>query len=501
VSFVDGILPTRVQFAARGRLAAALPYVAILLTGTIAFLPGLSAGLVSDDYDFVYWIESVSFKGILLHFVPSAVQGLNPYYRPLSDFLFWVQYHVFATQATAYHVVALAFHLGIAILLYRLALRLDVRTGAALAGVAAFLVSIHAHEVVFWWTDDHYAFGGLLIIAAVLAYVERRIWLSVVLTALALLTDEAGVALLPTLMLSEALFGGPLVVSAGVIGRRLLRLAPTAAAVIVYAGIRLAWGGFWSESHACHDPGCQAVGAVEYFDQLFVRPGRLIELLRPDPTSNRLLVCAVILGVLAVLAALLQVWRWRDWRVVAFGAAWCALSAAVFVYGLWPYVSDRFFYYPEMGLALALAGAVEQALRAWPSVSRPVRAATGAILAAYAAWLGVGLATLWHRAEQWDRAGQTVSAIFDGTIRLEPNPTPGTVFVFGNIPDTLLPDIPPGNTGPYLLRNGLTNGLRWRYGTSDINAVPATSPIPRDAKAVICLDIQGSEVRRAACPR
>jgi hypothetical protein len=210
---------------------------------------------------------------------------------------------------------------------------------------------------------------------------------------------------------------------------------------------------------------------------------------------------AVFLGLLILVAALLRVWRWRDWRVIAFGAAWCGIWTAVLIYGVWPYISDRFFYYPEMGLALVLAGVVQQALRTLPSDSRPARAATGAVLAGYAAWLAIGVPTLWHRAEQWEQAGQTVSAIFDSTVRLEPSPASGTVLVFEDVPDTLLPDIPPGNTGPYLLRNGLTTGLRERYGRSDISPIPATLTAPHSSGAVVCLDVDGDKVVRAVCPQ
>jgi hypothetical protein len=501
VSLADRIAKSSVESGERARLTAALPFVAILVAGTIAFLPGLGAGFVSDDYYFLWWARSTPFSSVVARFAISIQQG-RLYYRPFNDLLFWVEYRVLGPNPAAYHLVALACHLAIAILLYRLACRLGVRAEAALAGVAAFLLSIHAHEVVFWWAAGHYAFGGVAIAAAVLAYANGRIWLSVALTVLALLTDEAGVALLPALGVYEALFGGPIIARAGALGRRLLKLAPAAAAVAGYLGIRMAGGGVGTETtDSCRTPGCLASGAMEYFDQLFARPGRVIELLRGSTISAQLHVGAAILVLLVGVAVLLGVWRWREWRVIAFGAALCAMFSAVHIYGLWPYVSDRFFYYPEMGLALALAAVAQQVRGGWSSASRPARAATGAVLAGYAAWLVIGVSTLWHRADQWDAAGQTVSAIFDGTLRLEPNPPPGTVLVFEHVPDTLLPDIPPGDTGPYLLRNGLMEGLRARYGRSDVVPIPATSPVPPDAKTVVCLDIDGSEVVRVACPR
>jgi hypothetical protein len=506
MSLADTIFLPGTRLANRAAAIKALPYAAIVVAGIITFFPGLRAGFVSDDFDNLSWIGSATFGDVLSRFVPtSAGTQLTTFYRPLSDLLLWVEYHVFGAQPVADHVVALVCHLAIAALLFRVAQALGIRLEAALAGAAAFLLTIHAHEVVFWWAAGHFAFGGLAIVAAVLAYVEGWTWLSLACTVLALLTDEAGVALLPTLVACEALFGRPLPTPpagpAAALGRRLLRLAPTAAAVVAFLAVRLNGGAFWSNPDACHDPECDALGVVQYFDQLFLRPGRLIELLRAYGTPNRLVVGAVTLGLFVVVAALLRAWRWRDWRVIAFGAAWCVMFAAVFIYGLWPDMSDRFLYYPEMGLALALAGVIQQALRTLESGPRPAQVATGAVLAGYLIWLALGIPTVWHRAGQWVAAGQTVSGIFDSAVRVQPRPAPGTVLVFEDVPDTLLPDIPPGNTGPYLLRNGLSTGMRLRYGRTDVQVIAATSPVPAGAATVVCLDIEDTEVVRAACPR
>ena len=75
------------------------------------------------------------------------------------------------------------------------------------------------------------------------------------------------------------------------------------------------------------------------------------------------------------------------------------------------------------------------------------------------------------------------------------------MLVFSDVPDSLLPDIPPGNTGPYLLRNGLTTGLRLRYGRSDVFPIAATQTRPARSGPVVCFEIVDANVVRAGCPR
>src|SRR5689334_12028848 len=132
MSVIDGLRPARVRRVARAR---PVPYIGMLLAGVVAFLPGLGAGFVSDDYDYMWWFRSTPLPRLLALFAPSSPHvRVDPYYRPLSDLLFWVEYQLFGAHPTAYHLVALVCHLAIAAILYRLAIRLGVRTLAALAG-------------------------------------------------------------------------------------------------------------------------------------------------------------------------------------------------------------------------------------------------------------------------------------------------------------------------------------------------------------------------------
>jgi hypothetical protein len=476
---------------AAGRL---LPYVAIVVAGIVAFLPGLRAGFVSDDFVYIGWAAQTSFTGALHRFVPIP----HFWYRPLNDTIFWVEHWIFGAQPVAYHAVALICHLGISILLFRLIRTLGVGMPAALAATGAFALSIHADELVFWWAAGHYAFGGLALVAAVLAYAEGWTWLTVAFAVLAILSDEAGATVIAVLVAYEVLVvRGPSLV------RRATRLAPVAAVTAGYLVLRLATGGFWSESQPCHAVRCDTTGALEYFDRLLLRPDRLIDFLRPYDAQHqhRLAVTAALVGALLLVAAALRVWRWRDGRVIAFGLAWCGISTALLVYALYPYVSDRFLYYPTMGLAVAIGGAAQQAVDAWTESPPRWRLAAAGVLAVYAAWLAAGVVTLWQRGGEWMAAGQTVASIFDSTHQLEPVLLPGTVLVYSHVPDSRTPDIPPGNTGPYLLRNGIAPGVQTRYdGRRDVIVIEAGTPVPPRPTQVVCLDIRGADVVPVDCP-
>src|SRR5262249_52986498 len=157
-----------------------------------------------------------------------------------------------------YHLVMLAGHLAMAFLLYRLIRKLGVSTAAALAGTGAFVLSIHAHEIIFWSSDTHYAFAGLAVVGAILAYVEGKIWLSLLLTIIALLSDESGVTVLPILAAYEFIFRRSSSVFQDV-RQGITQLSAYAAVEVAYVLARLSGGGFKSETTACHSVRCEAL--------------------------------------------------------------------------------------------------------------------------------------------------------------------------------------------------------------------------------------------------
>lgn len=192
----------------------------------------------------------------------------------------------------------------------------------------------------------------------------------------------------------------------------------------------------------------------------------------------------------------LKPWRWREARALVFAAGWMGLASFFFVWALWPYVADRFWYIPDLGLAL-LVGVVashtidEYARGRWTRI-----AVTGAALV-FGVWLAIGIFMLIQRGALWTRAGAEAQMIVQRVQELVPNPPPHTTFVMDQLPDSYYVTFAPGNTGPYLFRNGIREALRLHYNRADVRVVRGfNSPDAGSATAPIYLRVLPGQVER-----
>jgi hypothetical protein len=425
-----------------------------------AFWPGLRAGFVSDAFAFLERTRSASAADVASWFVP---QG-SRFFRPLYRLALAGAQRAFGAEPLGYHALALLAHIAAAVLLSALALRLGGgRAAAAVAGFA-FLLSPHAHEVVYDVAALHHALGGALLVGAVVALAGGRPGLAVLLAAVALGVNELALLALPLALLCGLSIGTggadrrPGGVTAGV-----LALAGLTAAYFAWR-LLVAGASLPSEGPTCRVPRCLAVAAVEYLNRLAARPDALLAMAWTDRPA---VAAAVATSALAILA-LLGPWRWQDWRGVVFGAAWLAAGAGYAVLALWPYVADRFLHAPAAGLALLLGSAVGEALAGWPRAGRLARTGIALGVAAVALWIGLGAGMLRARGALWTAAGLEAERIVRGIVAAVPDPAPGAVLCVANLPDSHRPLVPPGNTGPYVFRNGLGAALRTRYGRSDV---------------------------------
>jgi hypothetical protein len=133
-----------------------LSMAAIALVGLLVFLPGLRAGLASEDFDFYRAARNTVLQQALTAFIPTN----HDWYRPFQDLGYWIEVHLFGLNPTAFHAVSLTGHIISAALLYRLARTLGSGPLAALIAGLVFVTTVHAHEVVWWWADLHYAFSN-----------------------------------------------------------------------------------------------------------------------------------------------------------------------------------------------------------------------------------------------------------------------------------------------------------------------------------------------------
>lgn len=459
----------------------------LVLGGFLVFLTGMQTHFVSDAYTIADGTRQASLLDALSWYIPTA----HTWYRPTTDLVFWVEYQLFGLDPLGYHVFALLCHISSSILIYFLALRLTTNRAASAIAAVVFLTSIHAHEVVWEASDLHNALSGVALLSSVFAYVLGRRGLSVVLSALTLSVDENGLLVLPLVALYELLLGERSSLRSRLM-TILARSAPFAAVIAAYLLIRVLAGGIYNETVPCRTPECLLMGVLEYTNRLFVRPDIFLESI----WLKRLRFAALSLAIVGALMVMLRPWTWRNWRTVLFSGLWLLGTLFYSWVALWPYIADRFLYVPDMGLALLVGAISAEALRAWPKASSIWRAAAVFVAIVVGLWVLAGITMLWQRGDLWTRAGRQATSILDQIQALVPNPAPGSALVIGNIPDSYVPQIPPGNTGPYLFRNGIAFALRMRYDRDDFSILEdAPGLVTAPGTQVVRVVINGDTVQ------
>src|SRR5262249_36884203 len=155
------------------------------------------------------------------------------------------------------------------------------------------------------------------------------------------------------------------------------------------------------------------------------------------------------------------------WEGGIFAGSWLAIAVAYAVVSLWPYVSDRFLYVPDMALAVLVGWIAGEGYRAWPR-TWPGRLFGALALGALLGWIALGAYGLYHRGARWSAAGQDARHIIEHIHASVPAPPRNASFCLVGAVDSSWPVIPPGNTGPYLFRNGLAPALRMRFERTDL---------------------------------
>lgn len=442
-------------------------FMAVLaVLAAVAFIPPLRARFVSDTFVLYEGAKQQALLDALSHYVPHAGQ----WYRPTTELVFWLEARAFATAPLGWHLIALGCHVLSSVLIYELVRRLSgVRTAAAIAALT-FLFLPHAHETLWDIADLHTALAGPVLLGAVLAYVSGRRWTALVLSIAALTVDESGLLAVAFIALYETT-----VVIRSHVRRFLtdvaLRLAPFILVAVAYIGTRLIAGSIYSEvTDPCRSPKCLVVAAAEYFNRFYVRPDAFLR----DLWTHRITFVAVgvVLGLMLLVA--LRPWGWARLRPAAFAVGWLVVGSLFFVLALPGYIPDRFLYIPDMGLAMLVGAGLAELPSSW-RVGTAVRKA--GLLGAggvFIAWFSLGFSMLVERGGMWVQAGDQAASIVEGVRNMVPDPPANTVFFFTDIPHSISPDIPPGNTGPYLFHNGLDAALRLAYGRNDLSAQKAS---------------------------
>ena len=391
-----------------------LPPLLSILAIAAAFARVTQMDFVYDDGVIVKGNRYIQSSRYILRYFTEHIwsylmAAAKNYYRP--TFLLWLyaNYSVFQERPLGWHLTNLALHLGNALLIYFLALRLTRARFAALAAMLLFGLHPIQVETVSWVCGSTEVLGTLLALAAFLCYLRagdsparRRLWLagSLFLYAVAALAKET-VLFYPGIVFLHEWLGRPAASHpiAPRPWRDALRVSvretiPFALVGLGYIGMRLyALGGLGHHVVALtlrdslltipYVLQCYVVhlvwpaGLSCFYDSVYVTTLSPVQVFLP-----------LIVAVTAFVLLFAAVRRSPSGMLASF---WLILPLLpvldVRVFPRNEFVHDRYFYHPMIGISFLAALAIAWLERSWcasPGPRRALRAAVLAVLAAHA---------------------------------------------------------------------------------------------------------------------
>lgn len=225
----------------------------LLLIVAVTHAPGLFAPFFLDDYVYVEQVHDLTWHNAL-RLVSSATldrsassvwwtpSGALPFYRPVGQLSFAVDYLVWGPRPFGYHLTNTALHMICTLLVWRLALRVFGSSTCALTAAAVFALHPVHVEAVTWISGRFDLLVCVWALACILSYLKwsdgaAREWrwagLSLFWFALSLGSKETALVVPVMLACVEALYGSGL-------SRGLGRLGVVAAAFAVVAMLYVA---------------------------------------------------------------------------------------------------------------------------------------------------------------------------------------------------------------------------------------------------------------------
>jgi Flp pilus assembly protein TadD len=380
-------------------LRDALGALTIGVLGVLAYVPAFRAGFVFDDHEIIE-------NGRLLRGPLSViwVATTGPDYWPLTYSAFWAEWRVFGPDPTGYHLVSVALHILVAVLLWRTLRRLGIH-GAWLAGLL-FAVHPVAVESVAWISEQKNTLSGVFWLATILAWIEldddRVGWRRVVALGLFVLAVLAKASVVP---LPVVLLGITLARRGRIRRDDLLELAPFFA-VAVAGGLLNVWfqhahamAGGWAPVRSLAERiGGAARALASYLTAAFA-PVRLAIVHAPWPVGPTSPWFWAPPAALAVGFALL--WRVRSsaWGRAALLAIGYQAVCVGPVLGL---IDMSFFRIAPVSNHLAYLGLMGPvAFAGWALMQLQERAGKWGVAAVAAVTVALG-ATTFHRASAFE---------------------------------------------------------------------------------------------------
>lgn len=152
---------------ALGRIAA---YGLSSLLAALVFLPGVTAGFVSDDWPTIANSANVSLANAPQLFAPVH----QNWYRPLFGLFVGITYNVFGLNPTGYHLAVFLMYASIAALVGNLGELMTGERRIGLLSTVLFAINGAHAEPVLWIASANEILAGLFVVLAMSAYVQFR---------------------------------------------------------------------------------------------------------------------------------------------------------------------------------------------------------------------------------------------------------------------------------------------------------------------------------------
>lgn len=358
-------------------LSPAATAAILLVVFSLAYVPDLSHGFISDDFA---WIEHGRLDGERT--LGDVLSGHVGFYRPVVSLSFGLNHSLFSTWSLGYGLTNLLLVIGCATGVWFLARTVGLSPTSALVASALWAFNFHGINMSLLWLSGR---TSLLLtffaLWTVLAASHRRSLGMFVGALLALASKEEAVALpaICAVWASEPWESGRWQDHARRLIHGVRRTWPTLVALIVYLVARTAAGAY-------------TTGSAPPYYQFTFRPAAVAEnILQYADRSMTVFAIAAVMWALAT--GVVPSVRSVDRDLLVKSVAWFAGGFAITIW--LPVRSSLYAVFPSVGIAL-LTGAVLGAMTERASPVRQSRAAIGALILPF-----LLLPIYWSRNDRW----------------------------------------------------------------------------------------------------
>lgn len=156
----------------------------VVVVAALMSVPGLFAGLVSDDFALIRAVSDGGPFGLWSH-------SPSDFFRPIVSLCVWVDYSIWGLNPLGYHATNSLAYVLCVVLVFLIAR--EILPGAALlCGILFAALPIHA-EAVYWVSGRTDLLATMFFAAAFLLHLRGRLLPTVLLFSLALLSKESAI--------------------------------------------------------------------------------------------------------------------------------------------------------------------------------------------------------------------------------------------------------------------------------------------------------------------